>query len=165
MITATTTVRICDIGGWLDTWFAKSGEVLNLGVYSKYFGHDGPYRGVNVMLEKSPGSGKITIHSTDPWFDVVTNVKNILSGEFDHANLLLATLYVSNISKLKNKDTNIWVMSPIPPGASMGTSASVSVALIKALANNNTSEDNIARLALRAETEIMECQSGTQDQF
>ena len=26
-------IRICDLGGWTDTWFAKYGKVLNIGVY------------------------------------------------------------------------------------------------------------------------------------
>src|SRR5208337_1214807 len=26
-------VRICDNGGWTDTWFAKTGKIFNIGVY------------------------------------------------------------------------------------------------------------------------------------
>ena len=26
-------IRICDNGGWTDTWFAKSGKIFNIGVY------------------------------------------------------------------------------------------------------------------------------------
>src|ERR1700685_2712514 len=26
-------IRICDNGGWTDTWFAKTGKIFNIGVY------------------------------------------------------------------------------------------------------------------------------------
>jgi len=26
-------IRICDLGGWTDTWFAEHGNVLNISVY------------------------------------------------------------------------------------------------------------------------------------
>jgi D-glycero-alpha-D-manno-heptose-7-phosphate kinase len=32
LITATAPTRICDVGGWTDTWFARHGRVLNLAV-------------------------------------------------------------------------------------------------------------------------------------
>ena len=33
IINATAPIRICDLGGWSDTWFAGRGTVLNIGVY------------------------------------------------------------------------------------------------------------------------------------
>jgi D-glycero-alpha-D-manno-heptose-7-phosphate kinase len=26
-------IRICDLGGWTDTWFAGHGAIVNIGVY------------------------------------------------------------------------------------------------------------------------------------
>ncbi len=32
IINCTVPIRICDIGGWTDTWFARHGRVLNIAV-------------------------------------------------------------------------------------------------------------------------------------
>ena len=44
-------IRICDIGGWTDTWFAGFGAVFNIAVY--------PYVEVQIQVsssEREPGS-------------------------------------------------------------------------------------------------------------
>ena len=33
IINAVAPIRICDNGGWTDTWFAQDGKILNIGVY------------------------------------------------------------------------------------------------------------------------------------
>ena len=33
IINAVAPIRICDNGGWTDTWFAKKGKIFNIGVY------------------------------------------------------------------------------------------------------------------------------------
>ena len=33
IINSVAPIRICDNGGWTDTWFAKYGKIFNLGVY------------------------------------------------------------------------------------------------------------------------------------
>ncbi|HEY3231697.1 MAG TPA: GHMP kinase, partial [Roseiflexaceae bacterium] len=33
VINAIAPIRICDIGGWTDTWFAGHGKIFNIGVY------------------------------------------------------------------------------------------------------------------------------------
>ena len=38
-------IRICDNGGWTDTWFAKTGKIFNIGVY--------PYVEVQVEVFKN----------------------------------------------------------------------------------------------------------------
>ena len=129
--------RICDIGGWLDTWFAKYGEVLNLGVYSAYFGSQAPFRGIEVLVNKKELSGSertIRIYATDPSYDTELRISDLVKGRFSQKNLLLATLYLlRNQLKVGGSDLDIRICSPIPPGASMGTSASISVALILSL--------------------------------
>ena len=32
VVLATAPIRICDIGGWTDTWFARHGQVFNMAV-------------------------------------------------------------------------------------------------------------------------------------
>ena len=32
VINAMAPIRICDLGGWTDTWFAETGAVFNIGV-------------------------------------------------------------------------------------------------------------------------------------
>lgn len=166
---STVVSRICDIGGWLDTWFAEYGEILNLGVYSRYFGSQAPFRGIEVLVNRrKPLKGKrmVRIYAADPSYDTKIGISGLIEGRFDRKNLLLATLFLLG-DKLKagKSDLDIRISSPIPPGASMGTSASLSVALIKALCGHSMDNDAIARTAWRAETEIMGGQSGTQDQY
>ncbi len=33
VINSVAPIRICDNGGWTDTWFAEHGKVFNIGVY------------------------------------------------------------------------------------------------------------------------------------
>src|ERR1044071_9730156 len=33
VINSVAPIRICDIGGWTDTWFAEHGKIFNIGVY------------------------------------------------------------------------------------------------------------------------------------
>ncbi|MCL4216415.1 MAG: GHMP kinase, partial [Candidatus Hydrogenedentes bacterium] len=42
IINAMAPIRVCDLGGWTDTWFANSGAVLNIGVY--------PYAEVQILV-------------------------------------------------------------------------------------------------------------------
>ncbi|MEK9156481.1 MAG: GHMP kinase [Patescibacteria group bacterium] len=159
-------VRVADIGGWTDTWFARHGDILNIGVLCRYFGRRAPFRGVEVSVDaqkRQAGEALISIMAADPVFDVEIETASLLAGEFNRQNLLLATLSLLPLEKLTEFDLGIRIMSPIPPGASLGTSAAVSVGLITAL--RHISPDEAARLAWRAETEIMGGQSGTQDQW
>jgi hypothetical protein len=48
-------VRVCDVGGWTDTWFAHHGLVCSLAV--------GP--GVSVWASAAPGDGAITVDALD----------------------------------------------------------------------------------------------------
>ena len=50
-------IRICDNGGWTDTWFAKSGKIFNIGVYPyvevqvEVFRNDAPAQQIVVFAE------------------------------------------------------------------------------------------------------------------
>ena len=57
VINATAPIRICDLGGWTDTWFAEHGLVFNIGVY--------PYAEVQIRVShgRSEAGGRITINA------------------------------------------------------------------------------------------------------
>jgi D-glycero-alpha-D-manno-heptose-7-phosphate kinase len=56
VINSAAPIRICDNGGWTDTWFAGHGAIFNIGVY--------PYAEVQVHVYP-PGArqARITIHA------------------------------------------------------------------------------------------------------
>ena len=55
-------VRVCDVGGWTDTWFAERGRVCSLAV--------GP--GVSVRASATPGDGAVTVDALD--YDITFTV-------------------------------------------------------------------------------------------
>ena len=92
----TTGVRIIDIGGWTETWFAKFGAVCSLSVLSRYFGSSGDFLGVEVIAsaEKSGelNGGEVSVIASDPNYNCRTKIAEIVAGNFDKTNLLLASL-------------------------------------------------------------------------
>ena len=42
IINAVAPIRVCDNGGWTDTWFAEYGKIFNIGVY--------PYAEVQIEI-------------------------------------------------------------------------------------------------------------------
>lgn len=175
-------VRILDFGGWLDTWFSEHGQVFNLAVLSRLFGStNNDFLAIDVLFRldtdakrKKGSNGKvIIIAARDPHFSV-TRERHLTkpSSRVCRKKLLLAVLSLCELEKLPDGDLVFRVMSPIPPGASMGTSAAVCVALIKAVNQLRAiyglsvwSDAEVAELAFFAETKVMGGQSGTQDQW
>jgi len=180
-VLVTAVVRILDIGGWLDTWFAVFGDIFSLGVYSRLFCSEAgtKYRGVDALASrqvKRGKNGRMTIIAGDPAFDIGVPISDLLEGRV-HDNLILAMLSLLPIEKLlpneKNKtcDIEIRIMSPFRPGASVGTSAAVAVVvgmaineLLAGLGYRRISAKKLAKLAWQAETRVLRKQSGTQDQ-
>ena len=60
-INAVAPIRVCDIGGWTDTWFAHTGAVLNIAVY--------PYVEVQVRVDREPEASKHVIISVENYGD------------------------------------------------------------------------------------------------
>jgi len=145
-------VRICDIGGWTDTWFYPKGAVFSFCVdlYSK------------VKLTEN-GLNKIRIFAED--FEQSTEIINFKAVEYDgNLDLLKAAVKMMNIEK----GLDINVSADAPPGCGTGTSASIAVTLISALSKYNQvdlTNYEIAQLAHRLETEELNLESGVQDQF
>jgi len=145
-------VRICDIGGWTDTWFCLSGAVFNICV--------GLYSYVRII---PTNTSRINIVSEN--LNIHTEIKNFHNIEYDgNLDLLKAAIKRMNI----NEGLNIYVRTEAPPGCGTGTSASVAVALIAALAQLSNKELNpseIAELAHKLEVEELKLESGVQDQY
>jgi len=150
-------IRICDIGGWTDTWFAQYGEIFNIAV--------SPFAEVQVIAKLN--------HNQTQRF--IIEAKNYgIKYAFDKTNnprkfpLLEATI-LAQAQKIPDEiSLEITIYSQAPVGSSTGTSAAVTVALIAALDKITPGEltrAEIAKEAHRIETEILGLESGIQDQI
>lgn len=142
-------VRVCDVGGWTDTWFAERGRVCSLAVEP----------GVSVQAEAAPGTGRVTITVVE--YDVTFTV-----GSEPPEHRLLAEA-VREAGGAGREDVALVVSSAVPPGSSLGTSAAVCVGVIAAfdaLQGEIRSPGALAVAAHRAEVGRLGRQSGVQDQ-
>ncbi len=151
VIRAHAPVRIADIGGWTDTWFAKTGLVCNLAVSP----------GVSVTITDTSPTEPTVLHLAD--FGESYAWTSLGQTDLTRRHGLLH----SCLSLHLRRDTglSIAISSAVPAGSSLGTSAAVGVALIGALrcANGESFEPaEIARLAHQAET-AAGFHSGVQD--
>ncbi len=156
IINSVAPIRICDNGGWTDTWFAGHGEVFNIGVY--------PY--VEVQIEVHPREErheKIVL--------VAENYGDRYAIDKDKKEWIKHPLLEAAIQRMgipEDSAVLISIFSEVPAGCSTGTSASVSVALIGALSELTPTKLTPVEVAYRAheiETNILHQQSGIQDQL
>jgi D-glycero-alpha-D-manno-heptose-7-phosphate kinase len=143
-------VRVCDVGGWTDTWFAGHGRVCSLAV--------GP--GVSVHGSASPGDGAVTVDATD--YGVAFTV-----GTEPPEHRLLAEA-VREAGPVGPLDVHLRITSAVPAASSLGTSGAVCVGLIAALdalRGDLRPAADLASAAHRAEAERIGRQSGVQDQL
>jgi D-glycero-alpha-D-manno-heptose-7-phosphate kinase len=150
-VTLTAPTRICDCGGWTDTWFAGRGAVLNIAVWP----------GVTVRASATPGEemAHLTLASFGETYSFYTARP---SGRHP---IIEAAI---EMYPLHGLTLTLEVSSDMPPGASTGTSAAVAVAVIaalKALGGGSLAADDLARAAHRLETERLALESGVQDQI
>ena len=152
-------LRINDIGSWTDTWFAKHGNVLNLGV-------DPPVE-VQIKVFKNPDAvrERVTVHAENygETFSFVPEEP----GPASEPHALLRHAVGAFAIPMEHR-LEISLYSPVPVGISTGTSASVCVALLGALdrlTDGGRSSGEIVSLAHRVETEKLGRQSGVQDQI
>ena len=146
-------VRICDIGGWTDTWFyKKNGAVFNISIdlYSNVKLIENNTKNINIFSEN---------------LDLSTQITNYDKIEYDGTLDLLRAA----IKRMEIKSgLDVYVRTDAPPGCGTGTSASVAVALISALAHYSDKplkKYEIAELAHKLEIEELNLESGVQDQF
>lgn len=167
---ATAPVRVADVGGWTDTWFGSPGRVCSLAV--------GP--GVEVAAEvvgRPSGAAPVRLvapalgldapcgpHEVDGWARPEPAAHPLLA----HA----VAEVLEGIDVPPGLGVVVTITSAVPPGASLGTSASVVVAVLAALdalvrpdglAPDDPAER--ARRAHRVETGRAGREAGVQDQW
>jgi len=157
VINAMAPIRICDLGGWTDTWFAEHGVVFNIGVY--------PYAEVQIFVSETPPGKErqIIIHAENFGDRYVLDPGPI---EYDKHPLLEASVDIMELPENLSFEINLY--SNAPAGCSTGTSAAVSVALLGALdmlTPGRLTPHEIASRAHRVETEKLGLQCGIQDQL
>ncbi len=148
-------IRICDNGGWTDTWFAGHGKVFNISVY--------PSAEVQINVYPTPADGQQIIIYAENY------AERYQVNHEQHWNkhpLLEAAIELMEIAPERSFEAVIY--SEAPGGASTGTSAAVTVALIGALdclTPGRMTPHEVAQAAHRVETELLHQQSGIQDQL
>ena len=160
IINAIAPIRLNDIGGWTDTWFAGHGAVCNIAVY--------PYVEVQILVRDRAGDEpQVVVYAEnyDLRYQLMPPQSAAAEG-LDKLPLIEAAIRRMDIPE--RLAIEVRVHSEIPPGASTGTSAAVSVAIIGALDRltpGQMTPYEVARLAHAIETEDLGLQSGVQDQL
>lgn len=147
-------VRVCDIGGWTDTWFARTGAVLSIAVEPM----------VEVVVAARPRDDGPQVVLVAP--DLGERYSFDLMVRPGRQPLLEAALSLAGLPD--DVAVEVHLRAGVPPGSGTGTSAAVVVALLGAcdrLTPGVTGPREIARLAHRVETEGVGQQSGVQDQL
>lgn len=154
VINSVAPIRVCDNGGWTDTWFAGHGAIFNIGVYPwaevQVQVFDGGPPGV-VLHAENYGERYAVVPPPSPW------------GK--HPLLEAAIAYMRVPPDL---GLEVTIHSEAPTGAGTGTSAAVTVALVgalDALTPGRLTAQEAASAAQRVETEMLGRQCGIQDQL
>ncbi len=156
IINSVAPIRIADNGGWTDTWFAQHGKIFNIGVY--------PYAEVQIEVFRAAGElNRIVVEAEN--FGERFELLPRTTGWDRHPLLAAAIEYMKVPQDMAVQMTRF---SEAPAGASTGTSAAVTVALIGALdrltAGSMTPHD-VAYAAHHVETKMLGLQCGIQDQL
>lgn len=155
IINSVAPIRICDNGGWTDTWFAGHGQIFNIGVY--------PYAEVQIAVYPCESQESRIVINAENYGEryVVVPEKH-----WDKHPLLEAAIEYMHLPADLSFEVTIY--SEAPSGASTGTSAAVTVALIgglELLTPGRMTPHEVASAAQKIETEMLGQQSGIQDQF
>jgi D-glycero-alpha-D-manno-heptose-7-phosphate kinase len=149
-------IRICDNGGWTDTWFAEYGRIFNIGVY--------PYAEVQIEIRPVDAQeDRIILHAENYGERYVVQPEQI---EWDRHPLLEASIERMGVPDEMAIQATIY--SEAPAGGSTGTSAAVTVALIGALDRltpGRMTPHEVAYTAQSIEVDMLHQQCGIQDQL
>jgi D-glycero-alpha-D-manno-heptose-7-phosphate kinase len=148
-------IRICDNGGWTDTWFAEHGKVFNIGVY--------PYAEVQIEVYRHTGERARVVIFAENYGE---RYARELRTSWDRHPLLEAALERMRLPA--DVEFQVTIYSEAPAGASTGTSAAVTVALVGALDRltpGRLTSHEVAYVAHSIETDMLKQQSGVQDQL
>jgi D-glycero-alpha-D-manno-heptose-7-phosphate kinase len=157
MIHARAPLRVNDIGGWTDTWFAREGWVLNMAIVPPVEVQ------VKVFENKERRKKRVLLHTENYGESFWVNPDRPVSSPHPFLQHIIARLAPPEQLKLE-----VNLFSPVPAGISTGTSAAVCVALLGALSflkHGRVVLKDIISLAHRVETEDLKQQSGVQDQI
>lgn len=155
VVTASAPIRVCDVGGWTDTWFSERGKVFNVAVT--------PLVDVRVRvcaLGEVPHRVKLDVANFGDHYS--------FEPEEPPGRHPLLESVIDEVGVPHDLALDIRVASDVPAGCSTGTSAAVAVALIgalDALTPQPRSLDQVAQTAHRIEVERLGLQSGVQDQW
>ena len=152
MIRVSAPLRICDNGGWTDTWFGGPGRVLNMAVT--------PGVEVSVRRTAGPDSVVLDVQAFGDRYPIVPGAPRV-------ARHPLLESAVDTYPPPADLTVAISVRSAVPPGCGTGTSAAVSIAVLAALAelrSERRSPRDLAYAAHRLEVDTLGIQSGIQDQ-
>lgn len=156
VINAVAPIRICDNGGWTDTWFAGHGKVFNIGVT--------PLVEVQVaVFPRAARADRVVVHAENYGERFVVE-----PGQLSYNRHPLLEAALEEVRLPDEYALEITIYSQVPAGASTGTSAAVTVALIgalDALTPGHMTPHEVAYAAHRVETERLKLQSGIQDQL
>lgn len=156
IINSVAPIRICDNGGWTDTWFAGRGAIFNIGVY--------PYAEVQIEVFPYTGQdGRIVIYAENFGERYVVRPE---SQTWERHPLLEAAIERMRVPE--DMAVQVTIYSEAPAGASTGTSAAVTVALVGALdclTPGRQSPHEVAYTAQSIEVDMLKRQCGIQDQL
>ncbi len=153
VIEASAPVRICDNGGWTDTWFGGPGRVVNIAMTP----------GVEVSIHKTGGPDPVIINA-----HTFGDRYPLVPGESRVPRHPLLEAAVDSLPPQDGLPVEVNVRSAVPAGCGTGTSAAVAVALLGALAavrSEQLSPRDIAYAAHRLEVGVLGVESGIQDQL
>jgi D-glycero-alpha-D-manno-heptose-7-phosphate kinase len=156
IINSVAPIRIADNGGWTDTWFAGHGKIFNIGVY--------PYAEVQIEVFPYDGEENRIVIQAENYGDRYAIVKE--HTHWDKHPLLEAAIDYMKVPR--DIAVQVTIFSEAPAGASTGTSAAVSVALIGALDRltpGRMTPHEVAQAAHHVEMDILGLQCGIQDQI
>jgi D-glycero-alpha-D-manno-heptose-7-phosphate kinase len=153
VIAVSVPVRICDNGGWTDTWFGGPGRVLNIAVRP----------GVDATLHAvdEPGQVLVDVDECDGAYVVVPGAPRVARSHVVEAA-------IDMLPPPADLGLAITIRSAVPAGCGAGTSASVAVALLAGLSavrQEQRSPREVAYLAHQLEVDVLGRQSGIQDQL
>jgi D-glycero-alpha-D-manno-heptose-7-phosphate kinase len=155
IVNAVAPIRVCDNGGWTDTWFAGHGKVFNIGVY--------PCVEVQVTAHPIGALADRVVLDAENYDDTYT----FEPGALPNRHSLLEAV-IDDIGLPDDISVEINIFSEVPAGCSTGTSAAATVALIGALDSltpGSMAPHEVAYAAHRIEVDRLKTQSGIQDQL
>ena len=156
IINSVAPIRICDNGGWTDTWFAEHGKIFNMAVY--------PYAEVQVeVFPDDGGEERIVVYAENYGERYAVRPEKL---GWDRHPLLEAA--IKRMKVPRDVAIQVTIFSEAPAGGSTGTSAAVTVALIGALdclTAGRMTPHEVALTAQSIETDMLKQQCGIQDQL